>query len=101
MKLCLTKNQQKNCTNQLLKKFEKQKVQSPFVDNIWGSDLLDIQSLSKFNKGIHFLLRVSDIYNKYAWAFPFNKGTPITNSFSEILDESNRKPSKICIDTGS
>ena len=50
----------------IIRKFEKRKVLSPFVDNIWGADLADMQLLSKFNKGIRFLLCVIDIYSKYA-----------------------------------
>ena len=33
------------------RKFEKRKVYSSFQDNIWGADLVDIQLISKFNKG--------------------------------------------------
>ena len=50
----------------IIKKFEKRKVQSPFRDNIWGADLADMQLISKFNKGIGFLLSVVDIFSKYA-----------------------------------
>ena len=35
-------------------KFEKRKAYSPFIDNIWGADLVDTQSVSKFNNGIGF-----------------------------------------------
>ena len=44
-----------------IKKIKKRKVQSPFIDNIWGADLADMQLISKFNKGICFLLCVFDI----------------------------------------
>ena len=50
----------------IIKKFEKQKVQSPFIENIWGADLADMQLISKFDKGISFLLCVVDIFSKYA-----------------------------------
>ena len=50
----------------IIKKFEKRKVQSLFRDNIWGADLADMQLISKFNKGISFLLSVVDIFSKYA-----------------------------------
>ena len=39
----------------IIRKFEKPKVHSSFVDKIWGVDLADMQLLSKFNKGIRFL----------------------------------------------
>ena len=40
----------------IIRKFEKSKVYSTFKDNIWGVDLADMQLLSKYNKGIRFLL---------------------------------------------
>ena len=40
----------------IIRKFNKRKVQSPFIDNIWGDDLADMELLSKFNKGIRLLL---------------------------------------------
>ena len=38
----------------IIKKFKKRKVYSSFKDNVWGVDLADMQSLSKFNKGFKF-----------------------------------------------
>ena len=62
-----------------------------------------MQLLSKFNKGIRFLLRVIDTYSKYAWVVPLKdkKGVSIVNAFQKILKESNRKPNKIWVDKGS
>ena len=34
----------------IIRKFKKRKVHAAFKDNIWGSDLADIQLLSRFNK---------------------------------------------------
>ena len=58
---------------------------------------------NKFNKGIHFLLCVIDIYSKYAWVIPLKdkKGFTITNVFQKILKESIRKTKKIRVDKGS
>ena len=50
--------------------FKKRKVGSAFKDNIWGPDLADMQLLSRYNKGIRFLLCVIDIFSKYAWVVP-------------------------------
>ena len=50
----LTMNQLKNFTNQLLKKFKKKAVQSPFLDNISREDLADMQLIRKLNQGIRF-----------------------------------------------
>ena len=57
----------------IIKKFEKRKVYSQFKDNIWGVDLADIQSLSRKNKGIKYLLCVIDLYSKYALVIPLKR----------------------------
>ena len=87
----------------IIRKFEKRKVYSTFKDNIWGVDLVDMQLLSKYNKGIRFLLCVIDIFSKYAWVVPLKdeKGISIVKAFQIILKQSNRKPNKIWIDKGS
>ena len=54
----------------IIRKFEKRKVYSLFLDNISGEDLAGIQLISKFNKDLDFyyvyiMCRI-DIYSKYA-----------------------------------
>ena len=51
----------------IIRNFKKRKVHSSFINNIGCADLADMQFISKFNKGIWFLLRVIDIFSKYAW----------------------------------
>ena len=53
----------------IIRKFKKRKVYSTFKDNISGTDLEDMQVISKFNKGLTFLLCVIDIFSKYACSF--------------------------------
>ena len=62
-----------------------------------------MQNVSKFKKGFRFSLRVTDNYSKYEWVVPLKdkKGTKIINAFQKILDESNHKPNKICLDKDS
>ena len=87
----------------IIRKLEKRKVYSTFKDNIWGVDLADMQLLSKYNKGIRFLLCVIDIFSKYAWVVPLKdkKGISIVKAFQNILKQSNKKPNKIWVDKGS
>ena len=60
----------------IIRNFKKRKVYSSFRENIWGTDLADMQLLSKFNKGFRFLLCVIDTFNKYALVIPLkNKKT--------------------------
>ena len=63
-----------------------------------------MQLLSKYNKGIRFLLCFIDIFCKYAWVVPLKdkKGISIVKAFQIILKQSNsRKPNKIWVDRGS
>ena len=86
----------------IIKKFDKRKVYSQFKDNIWGVDLADMQSLSRKNKGIEYLLCVIDLDSKYAFVVPLKdkKGISIVNAFNNIIKQSNRKPNKIWVDQG-
>ena len=70
-----------------------------------------MQSLSRYEKGIKYLLCVIDLFSKYAWIIPIKdkRGTIIVNAFKKILSDSNRskakskgrKPNKIWVDQGS
>ena len=86
----------------IIRKFNKRKVYSQFKDNIWGIDLADMQSLSRKNKGIKYLLCAIDLYIKYAFVIPLKdkKGISIVNAFNKIIKQSNRKPNKIWVDQG-
>ena len=85
-----------------IKNFNKRNVYSRFKDNIWGVDLADMQSLSKKNKGIKYLLCVIDLFSKYAFVVLLKdkKGISIVNAFDKIIKQSNRKPNKIWVDQG-
>ena len=66
-------------------------------------DLDDMQSLSKYNKGIRYLLLCAvDLLSKCAWVVSLKdkKGISIVNAFQKILNRSNRKPNKIWVDQG-
>ena len=68
---------------------KKRKLYSSFRDNIWGIDLADMQSLSKYDKGIKYLLCAIDIFGEYAWICPLKdkKATIIVNAFQKIILE--------------
>ena len=61
-----------------------------------------MQSLSRKNKGIKYLLCVIDLYSKYAFVIPLKdkKGISIVNAFNKIIKQSSRKPNKIWVDQG-
>ena len=62
-----------------------------------------MQLISKFNKGVRFLLCVIGIFSKYACIVSLKdeKGVSIVNAFQKNLDDSKRKPNKIWVDKGS
>ena len=80
----------------IIRKFKKRKVYSSFKDNIWGADFADMQLISKYNKGIRYLLCVIDLFSKYAWVATLKdkKGVTIVNACQSIFDNSKRKPNK-------
>ena len=48
-----------------------------------------MQSLSKYNKGIKYLLCATDLFSKYVWVVPIKdkKGTSIVNAFKIWVDQ--------------
>ena len=74
-----------NFINQSLENFKKEKFIHILITNIWGVDLDDMKSLSKYNKGIKYLLCTIHLFRKYAWVIPIKdkKGTSIVNAFKK------------------
>ena len=60
-----------------------------------------MQSLSKYNKGIKYLLCAIDLFSKYAWVVPLKdkRGITIVNAFQKIISK-GRKPNKIWVVQG-
>ena len=58
-----------------------------------------MQSLSKYNKRIKYLLCAIDLFSKYAWVVPLKdkRGISIVNAFQKIVSK-GRKPNKIWVD---
>ena len=85
------------------RKFEKRRVLSHGVDEIWSADLVFMEKLSKWNKGYKYILTVIDVFSKFAWVLPLKdkKSISITNAFKSIVKNSNRKPQFLWVDKGS
>ena len=67
-----------------------------------GSRHAIMQSLSRKNKGIKYLLCAIDLFGKYAFVIPLKdkKGISIVNAFNKIIKLSDRKLNKIWVDQG-
>ena len=59
--------------------------------------------ITKYSKGIRYLLCAIDLFSKYAFVVPLKdkKGAAIANACQSILDNSKRKTNKIWTDQGS
>ena len=102
-KLNKISNLQMNFINQLLENLNEEEfafhLQAIFRGG-GGVDLADMQLISKYNKGIRYVLCAIDVFSKYVWVVPIKdkKGVIIVNAFQKILDSSERKPNKIWVD---
>ena len=52
-----------------------------------------MQSLSKYNKKIKYLLCAINLFSKYAWVIPVKgkKGTSIVNAFQKIITKGGNR----------
>ena len=69
----------------------------------WSADVPDMQLISNYNKGIRFLLCVTDLFSKYVWVILLKdkRSTTTADAFQSILNDSERKPNKIGVGQGS
>ena len=81
--------------------FARRRVIVNHIDEIWCSDLVEMQQFSKWNKGYRCLLMVLDVFSKYGWivALKDKKGETVTQAFETIFKEV-RKPEYLWTDKG-
>ena len=72
------------------------------IDDIWQADLADLQSISKDNDGVKYLLTVIDVFSKKAFVEPIKskKTSDIISAFERIFQQSLRKPLSLQTDKG-
>ena len=82
------------------KTFRKNRVMVGKIHQQFQADLVDMQSLSKYNDGYKYLLTCIDVLSKYAWAVPLydKKAETIVSALGKILSE--RVPDKLQTDAG-
>ena len=71
------------------------------MDEQWVADLIEVQSITKQNKGYRYLLTVIDVLSKYAWVQSLKKktGKDVTEAFRRVLTQAEgRKPLKLQTD---
>ncbi|GFS73209.1 putative uncharacterized transposon-derived protein F54H12.3 [Trichonephila clavipes] len=82
-------------------KFHRRKTIAYGVNELWQSDLVDLQKLSRFNKGYRYILTIIDVMSRYlrVYAIKDKKEDTIAKIFSKIFKEV--KPKNIQTDKGS
>ena len=71
----LKKNLAEELHKPITRKFKKRRVLVNGIDKIWAADLVDIQAFTKFNRGVKYLLAVTDVLSKYGWLIPLKDKT--------------------------
>lgn len=84
----------------VIKRFRKNRVIVGKINQQFQADLVDMQSLSKYNDGYRYLLTCIDVLSKYAWAIPLSdkKAETVVSGFEKIFSE--RVPCKLQTDAG-
>ncbi|XP_042900956.2 putative uncharacterized transposon-derived protein F54H12.3 isoform X1 [Parasteatoda tepidariorum] len=82
-------------------KFKRNRVIVGGIDEQFQIDLVDMQSLAKFNNGFKYLLTCIDCFSKYAWAIPIKDKSAknVLPALKTIFRE--RKPEKLQSDKGT
>lgn len=83
-----------------MQNFTKRGVTVNHVDEIWASDLVEMQQFSGWNSGYRYLLMVIDVFSKYGWIRPLkDKGETVAGALKSIFHE-GRKPKILWVDKG-
>ena len=79
--------------------FNKRKIITKGIDDLWAADLINMKKFSKENKGYMYLLNVIDTFSKFAWALPIKKKAVVTvpEAFKKLLKVHNHGNIKLQI----
>lgn len=83
------KEQSVHTLHKNIKSDQRSQFVSSEIDRMWGADLIDFRNISKFNKGINYVLIVIDFLSKYIWfdILKDKKPQSILNGFKKIFKE--------------
>ena len=74
------------------------------MDEQWVADLVEMQALKKWNRGVRYLLTVVDVLSKYAWVEPLKDktGKAVAAAFERILKRARgRQPLRLQTDAAT
>lgn len=84
------------------RKFKRNSYLVSNINDLWQSDLVDLQSLKEHNDGVNYLLTTIDVFSKKAFVQPLKskKGEAIIAAYREIFTIANTKPINLQTDKG-
>ena len=84
------------------RRYNRSRVIVRGINAQFQADLVDLQNLSRYNKGYKYLLTCIDIFSKYAFVLPLKtkQGQELVKAFQKILS-TGRKPTKLQTDQGT
>lgn len=83
-------------------RFQRNKFNLTNIGDFWQADLMDMQSLSRKNRGYKYILAVIDCFSKLGWCVPIKKKQPseIISGFKIIFSKCSYKPRSLHTDKG-
>lgn len=83
-------------------KFKRSSYNVGNIDDLWQTDLIDLQKFSWHNKGYRYIVAVIDCFSKFAWCVPIKKKTSdeIIRAFRLIFAKTARRPVNLQSDKG-
>lgn len=83
-------------------RFQRNKYNLANIADFWQADLMDMQSLSRKNRGYKYILAVIDCFSKFGWCVPIKKKQPseIINGFRIIFEKCQYRPRNLHTDKG-
>lgn len=84
------------------KRFQTRRTITTFKNDLWQADLVQMDKLSKFNKGFKYYLAVLDTFSKVGYAEPLKTKnmTEVAEAFKKILKQSSVSPKNLQTDQG-
>lgn len=83
------------------KRFPRQRIIVGNLNQLWQSDLADLQSLAEYNDGMRFILVIIDCLSRKVWgrALKDKSGKTVAAAFSDVL-KTQKPPLKLQVDLG-
>ena len=75
--------------------YQRRKFDMRGIDESWQADLVEMQPYAGENKGYRYLLTITDVFSKFAWAAPVKSksGIDVTTAMKNVLIQ-GREPKK-------